>query len=51
MMSWPAESISKRSGRSAKAGSVQIWSHLLVARVSARLVTGWSVETPGRDEK
>src|SRR4029077_3597194 len=42
MMSWPAASISKRSGRSAKAGSLQIWSHRLVAGVS--IVIG----TPGR---
>jgi hypothetical protein len=34
MMSWPAASISKRSGRSAKAGSVQIWSQRFVAGVS-----------------
>ena len=41
-MSWPAASISKRSGRSAKAGSLQIWSHRLLAGVSI------VIATPGR---
>jgi hypothetical protein len=51
MISWPAASISKRSGRSVNAGSVQISSQRLVAGLSARAVMGLRTGTPDKAKK